>query len=146
MRTVRRVVKQFPVEVLHQCSSASSCMRTRIFMEEHYEYTGYHHSTPFFSEWPCAVLFSCFAIHFRCCGPLFHAFYHEHSFPAPENGYRQLSGRQHSFRFFGLFGECVCIHYFDCCLVSTFTSETQVSLPYSYDMTYKYIAIFVVSL
>jgi hypothetical protein len=28
---------------------------------------------------------------------------------------------------FGLFGECVCIHCFDCSLVSTFTNETQVS-------------------
>jgi hypothetical protein len=26
-----------------------------------------------------------------------------------------------------LFGECVCIHCFDSCLVSTFTNETQVS-------------------
>jgi hypothetical protein len=31
--------------------------------------------------------------------------------------------------FFGLFGEHVCIHYFDCSLVSTFTNEAQVSLP-----------------
>jgi hypothetical protein len=31
--------------------------------------------------------------------------------------------------FFGLFGECVCIHLFDCSLVSTFTNETQVSSP-----------------
>jgi hypothetical protein len=28
-----------------------------------------------------------------------------------------------------LFGECVCIHCFDCSLVSTFTTETQVSSP-----------------
>jgi hypothetical protein len=26
-----------------------------------------------------------------------------------------------------LFGECVCIHCFDCSLVSAFTNETQVS-------------------
>jgi hypothetical protein len=29
--------------------------------------------------------------------------------------------------FFGLFGEYVCIHCFDCFLVSTFTNEIQVS-------------------
>jgi hypothetical protein len=28
-----------------------------------------------------------------------------------------------------LFGECVCIHCFDWCLVATLTNETQVSLP-----------------
>jgi hypothetical protein len=28
--------------------------------------------------------------------------------------------------FFGSFDECVCIHCFDCCLVSTFTNEIQV--------------------
>jgi hypothetical protein len=31
--------------------------------------------------------------------------------------------------FFSLFGECVCIHCFDCSLVSTFTNETQISSP-----------------
>jgi hypothetical protein len=31
--------------------------------------------------------------------------------------------------FFGLLGECVCIHYFDCSVVSTFTYKTQVSSP-----------------
>jgi hypothetical protein len=29
--------------------------------------------------------------------------------------------------FFGLFGECICIHWFDCSLVSMLTNETQVS-------------------
>jgi hypothetical protein len=29
--------------------------------------------------------------------------------------------------FFGLFGECVCIHCFDCSLIATFTNETQAS-------------------
>jgi hypothetical protein len=28
-----------------------------------------------------------------------------------------------------LFGDCACIHCFDCPLVSTFTNETQVSSP-----------------
>jgi hypothetical protein len=46
IRDVRRVVKQLQVQMLQQCSSASSCMRTRIFMEEHY--TGCQHSKPSF--------------------------------------------------------------------------------------------------
>jgi uncharacterized membrane protein YjjP (DUF1212 family) len=48
--------------------------------------------------------------------------------------------------FFGLFGEYVCIHCFDCSSVSTFTSETHVSSHYLYDVIEKFIAIFVVSL
>jgi hypothetical protein len=28
-----------------------------------------------------------------------------------------------------LLGKCVCLHFFDCSLVSTFTIETQVSSP-----------------
>jgi hypothetical protein len=47
---VRGVVKQLPVEMLQQCSSASSCMQMRIVMEEHY--TGYQHSTSFFLNGP----------------------------------------------------------------------------------------------
>jgi hypothetical protein len=39
---LRIVVKQLPVGNFQQCSSASSCMRTRIVMEEHY--TVCHHS------------------------------------------------------------------------------------------------------
>jgi hypothetical protein len=31
--------------------------------------------------------------------------------------------------FFGLFGECVCFHCFDCSSVSTFTNEILVSSP-----------------
>jgi hypothetical protein len=48
IRDVRRVVKQLPVEMLQKCSSASSSMRKRIDVEEHYEYTGCQHSTTFF--------------------------------------------------------------------------------------------------
>jgi hypothetical protein len=40
-----------------------------------------------------------------------------------------LAGRQHLFKFFGLFGECVCIHCFDCTWVSTFTNKTQFPAP-----------------
>jgi hypothetical protein len=45
VRAVRRVVKQLPVEMLKQYSSAISCMRTRIVMEEHYSFNGCQHST-----------------------------------------------------------------------------------------------------
>jgi hypothetical protein len=47
IRTVRRVIQQLPVEMLQQCSSASSCphMRTHIDMEEHY-------TTPIFLNGP----------------------------------------------------------------------------------------------
>jgi hypothetical protein len=47
---VRRVVKELPVEMLWQCSSASSCMQTRILMEEHY--TCCQHSTTFTRNGP----------------------------------------------------------------------------------------------
>jgi hypothetical protein len=33
------------------------------------------------------------------------------------------------FKFLSLFGECVCIHCFECSLVPTVINETQVSLP-----------------
>jgi hypothetical protein len=51
-----KVVKQLPVEVLQQCSSASSCMRTHIGMEEHY--TGCQHYKPFVLNDPMQFIFS----------------------------------------------------------------------------------------
>jgi hypothetical protein len=50
IRAVTRVVKQLPVEMPQQWTSASSRMRTLIVMEEHY--TGYQHSTPFVPNGP----------------------------------------------------------------------------------------------
>jgi hypothetical protein len=44
IRNIRRMVKQLSVEMLQQCSSVRSCMRTCIVTEVH---TGCHHSTPF---------------------------------------------------------------------------------------------------
>jgi hypothetical protein len=41
---VRKVVKQLSFDILQQCLGATSCMRTRIVMEEHF--TGCQHSTP----------------------------------------------------------------------------------------------------
>jgi hypothetical protein len=52
IRTVRTVVRQLPVEMLQQCSIASSCMRARIVMEEHCV-SAFHAD---YSEWPYAVL------------------------------------------------------------------------------------------
>jgi hypothetical protein len=76
--------------------------------------------------------FSVFAIHsWNYCGPLLHEF-HQHSFPVSGNSCHQLSGRQLLFELFGLFGEVVCIHYFDRSLVSVFTNEIHVSSPVTY--------------
>jgi hypothetical protein len=36
--------------------------------------------------------------------------------------------------FLSLFGECVCIHYFEWSLVSAFTNETQISSPVAHMM------------
>jgi hypothetical protein len=44
--------------------------------------------------------------------------------------YQQQWGRQRLFKFFfGLFGECMCNHCYNCSFVSTFTNETQLSSP-----------------
>jgi hypothetical protein len=50
IKAVRRMVKQLPVETVQQCSSASSCTRRRIVMEE--LYTRCRRSTPFFLNVP----------------------------------------------------------------------------------------------
>jgi hypothetical protein len=44
-KVLRRVVRQLPVKILQQCSSASSCMWTHIVMKE--RYTVCQHSTFF---------------------------------------------------------------------------------------------------
>jgi hypothetical protein len=46
IRAVRKVARQLLIEMLQQCSCASTRMWTSIFMEEHYN--GCQHSTPFF--------------------------------------------------------------------------------------------------
>jgi hypothetical protein len=108
IRAVRTVVKQLPVKMLHQCSSASSCMRTRIVVEKHYEYTGCQHSTPFVLNSPTQCY--CFAIHiWRYCGPLLHEFHHQHYFSVPESSYYQLSGRQRLFKLLRLVW-WMCVH------------------------------------
>jgi hypothetical protein len=41
-------------------------------------------------------------------------------------------------KFFGLLGECVCIHWFDWSLVSTFKNKTQISSYYSYFLIFYF--------
>jgi hypothetical protein len=65
IRALRRVVKQLPVEMLPQCSSVSSCMRTSIVMEENY--TICQHPTLFVLNGPIKVFFACF---WMCVHPL----------------------------------------------------------------------------
>jgi hypothetical protein len=59
IRTLRRLVKQLPVEILQQCSSASSCMWTCIVMEQHE--TRCQHSVSFVLNGPIQF-FQCLAI------------------------------------------------------------------------------------
>jgi hypothetical protein len=59
IRAVRWVVKQLPVEMLQQCSSTSSCMRTRIVIKSITPAASFH------SFLNSPTQFSlCFAIHF----------------------------------------------------------------------------------
>jgi hypothetical protein len=39
--------------------------------------------------------------------------------------------------FFGVFGECMCIHCSDCSLVSTYTNKTQVALPVTHMVRWR---------
>jgi hypothetical protein len=57
IRAVWRVVKQVPVEMLQQWSSASSCIWTRNVIEGHYEYTVCQHSKPFVLNVPMQFFF-----------------------------------------------------------------------------------------
>jgi hypothetical protein len=125
IRAVRRLVKQLPVEMLQQCSSANSCMRMRFVMEEHY--TGYQHSMPFvlngqsyavflvFHDTLLTLLWSCVA--WIPPSSLFYC--NRKQLPS---AFWQADNV--CLNFFGLFGECVCIHSLDCFLISTFTNET----------------------
>jgi hypothetical protein len=125
IRVLRRVVKQLPVEMFQQCSSARSCTQMHIVMEEHY--TEWHHSMHFVLNGP-TQMFQCFVIHIWCyCGPLINEFHHQCSFPVPEK--LPSAVWQCLFNFFGFFVKCVCIHYFTCSLVSKIINKTQVSSP-----------------
>jgi hypothetical protein len=71
IRAVRRVVKQLPVKVLQQCSSASSCMRTCIFIWENF--TECQHSTSLVLNDSTQFIVSQY-ICAHYCGPLLHEF------------------------------------------------------------------------
>jgi hypothetical protein len=103
-------------------------MQMRIVMEEHDEYTICQHSTHFVLNFPMQFSFSVLQYSYDvivvpCCmnftisTPFLYQKTAAISFLADNVG----------LNVFGLFGECVCIHCFDCSLVSTFTNETQVS-------------------
>jgi hypothetical protein len=121
MKAVRRVVKQLPVEMIKQCLSVSSCMQMCTVMDEHY--TACQHSMPFVLNGPMQF-FECFSIH---CDIILVPCCMNSTFPVPETSCHQLSGIS-LFNFFGLFGECMCIHCFDCFLASTSTNKTLISL------------------
>jgi hypothetical protein len=82
IRAVRRVVKQLPVETLQQCSSASSCVRTRIAMKE--RYTVCRQSTTSVLNGPTHFLVFRNTLLTLLC-PLLHEFHHQNSSPVPEN-------------------------------------------------------------
>jgi hypothetical protein len=75
-------------------------MLTRIVIEEHNEYTGCQHSAPVLNG--RTQFFSVSQYTSDVIVPLFNEFHHQHSFPVPENGCYQLSGRQCSFKRFRL--------------------------------------------
>jgi hypothetical protein len=64
----------------------------------------------FSSEWPYAVSFIVFAIHFwRYCCLLLHEFHHQHSLPVPVHSFRLFCGRQLLFKLFRLLW-WMCVH------------------------------------
>jgi hypothetical protein len=96
-----------------------------IIMEEHY--TGCQHSTSFVLNGH-TQFFYCFAIHLvMLCSPLLHEFHHQHFFHVLSQKTVASWQADICLNFLGSFGEYVCIHCFDCSLVSAFTNETQVS-------------------
>jgi hypothetical protein len=127
IRVLKRVIKQLPVEMLQQCSSASSCTRTRIVMEEHY--TGCQHSTPFVLN-ISAHFFNVSQCTFDVIvAPCCMSSTVSTPFLPQNTAAISFLAENVCLNFFGLFGECVFIHCFDCPLISTFTNKTQVSSP-----------------
>jgi hypothetical protein len=123
---VNRVVKQLPVEMLQQCLSANSCMRTRIVMEEHY--TGCQHSMSLILNGP-THFFSVFqytsdVIVVPCMNSTISTL-----LLSQKTAVISFIADNVCLNFLGLLCECVCIHCFDCSSVSIFTKETQASSP-----------------
>jgi hypothetical protein len=73
-------------------------MRTRIFMEEHYEYTGCQHSMTFV-RMTLGRFLAVRNTHVTLLWSLVHEFHHQHSFPVPENKRHQFSARQKTFAY-----------------------------------------------
>jgi hypothetical protein len=126
IRTVRRVVKQLPVETVQQCSSESSYMQTCIIVEEHY--TGCQHSIPFILNGSMQF----FSI-LQYASDILVAHHMHLTISTPFLSSKKVTigfllGR-HLLNLFSLFGKYVHIHCFDFSSVSTFTNETQVSSP-----------------
>jgi hypothetical protein len=125
IRPVRRVVKQLPVEMLQQCSSASSCSRCTLSWRSTPPDVG----IPHFFFWMAVrsiLLFHSTLVTSRVVVPC----YMNCTFSTPLVSQEAvaiscLADTICLFNFFGLCGECVCvcIFYFDHYLVSAFTSE-----------------------
>jgi hypothetical protein len=110
------VVKQLPAEMLQQCLSVSS-----IIMEQHY--TRCEHTT--LSFW--IVLHNFFNVLQYTYEVIVFPYCMISTISTPFMSRKTVAIgflADAYLIFFGLFGECVCIHWFDCCLVSTFTNET----------------------
>jgi hypothetical protein len=133
--------------MLQQCSSPISCMRTRIAMEEHYEYSECQHSMPFVLNGHTQFLLASRNTFQRYCGPVLHEFHHQQSFPVPDNSCYQRSGRQRLFKIVQLLW-WMCVHQrlwllFD---FNIHKWDSSFITCYSYNVSEKFIAIFVISL
>jgi hypothetical protein len=103
-------------------------MRTLIVMEEHY--IGCQYFTSFVQEWTY-VAFLVFRKQYtsniivvpRCMNSTIRT-----DFLSQKTVAISFLADNVYLNFFGLCGECVCIHWFDCTLVSSVINETQIHL------------------
>jgi hypothetical protein len=126
-RALRRVVRQLPVEMLQQCSSASNCMQTCIVIEKHY--TGCQHSAPFVLNGPtqfflCVLRSRIQTLLWSYC--FMNSTISTPFLPCPR---KQLpldfwQADKGCLSILWLFGGCVRILCFPCSLLSIFTNET----------------------
>jgi hypothetical protein len=100
-------------------------MRTRVIMEEHY--TGCQHSMPFvlngLTHFFSVLQYTADVIVVPCCM--------NSTISTPFLCQKTVAisflAENVCLNVFGFSGECVCMHCFDCSLVSAFTNEAQVS-------------------